>query len=280
MQLVRHLARVEPAARAPVVACGRFDGVHRGHQQLLEHLSAAARAHRTEAVVALCRPPSPDAVLTSLRQQLDLFAARGVDRVVLLGRSDPRDASALATRLAAAALVTAGGTEPSPGWTVERIERVADGATVLTSAAVRSWLGAGDLTAVERALGRCHAVEGRVVHGFHRGAPLGIPTANLHVRRFALPPDGVYAVRVRRRGAALDGVANIGRNPTFGNTARSVETHLLDFAGDLYGERLEVAFVARLRGERTFSGVEALVAQIRADIVAARTVLAARGNGI
>lgn len=279
MQLIRHLARVVPAARASVVACGAFDGVHLGHRRLLERASAVARARQTEVVIALCRPAAGAAVLTSLRQQLDLFAALGVARVVLLGRRDPCAASALAGRLLAATLMTAGGAPLPPRWTVEQVAPVADGATVLTAAAVRSWLAAGDLAAVERALGRCHAVEGRVVHGFHRGAALGIPTANLHVHRFALPPDGVYAVRVRRRGAALHGVANIGRNPTFGNAARSVETHLFDFAGDLYGERLEIAFVERLRGEQRFAGVEALVAQIRADIAAARAVLAARGDG-
>lgn len=278
MQLVRHLARVAPGARAPVVACGTFDGVHRGHQRLLERLTGVARVRQTEAVVGLCRSGPDVAVLTDLRQQLDRFAAQGIDRVVLLGPHDPRDARALAARLAAAVLVTADDTAPPSGCAVERVERATAGGRILTAAAVRTWLAAGDLAAVERALGRCHAVAGRVVHGFHRGAALGIPTANLHVRRFALPPDGVYAVRARRGGAALEGVANLGRNPTFGNAARSVETHLLDFTGDLYGERLEVAFVARLRGERKFAGVEALVAQIRADIAAARTVLAARGD--
>ena len=92
-------------------------------------------------------------------------------------------------------------------------------------------------------LGRDAGVGGRVVHGFHRGGPLGIPTANLRVRGIQLPPDGVYAVRARVGGSALRGVANIGFNPTFGNQTRTVETHLLDFNGDLYGRRLEVAFV-------------------------------------
>lgn len=279
MELVRHLARVAPAARAPVVACGRFDGVHRGHQRVLGRLSALARERCTDAVVALRRPAMDVAVLTTLRQQLPLLAAHGVDRVLLLGPSDPCEAAVVATRLAAAALVTAAKVAPTGSWRLERVERLADGATSISASRLRTSLAAGDLVAVARALGRRPAVLGRVVHGFHRGAALGIPTANLQVRRFVLPPDGVYAVRVRRREVVLDGVANIGRNPTFGNAVRSVETHLLDFADNLYGERLEIAFVARLRGEQTFPGVEALVAQIRADIAAARALLVTRDHG-
>jgi riboflavin kinase/FMN adenylyltransferase len=130
---------------------------------------------------------------------------------------------------------------------------------------------------VRRLLGRIPTIGGRVVHGFHRGAPLGIPTANLRVRGVHLPPDGVYAVRARCRGEWCDGVANIGFNPTFGNRVRSVETHVLDFSGDLYGTWLEIGFIARLRGEQRFPDVQALLAQIRVDIAAARARLADDG---
>jgi riboflavin kinase/FMN adenylyltransferase len=130
----------------------------------------------------------------------------------------------------------------------------------------------GDLAGAARGLGRDHAVSGRVIHGHHRGGPLGIPTANIRVRGVQLPPDGVYAVRAGVEDREWRGVANIGFNPTFGNRARSVETHLLEFDGDLYGRRLAIAFVAHLRGERKFESVDALVAQIRADIAVARRV--------
>jgi riboflavin kinase/FMN adenylyltransferase len=279
MLLVRHLARIEPVARPRVVASGRFDGVHRGHQRVLGRLAALARARRAEAVVALHYRPDRARALTNFRQRLALLSEWGVDGVVLLGRNDPTDEVAVAERLSAAVLVTGGDPRPFAGGECERVELAMNDDQPLAAAAVRDWLAAGDLPAVERALGRCHSVEGPVVHGFHRGAGIGIPTANLRVQHLALPPDGVYAVRVLRRGVRLDGVANIGRNPTFGNNARSVETHLFDFSGDLYGERLEVAFVAHLRGEQKFPGVEALVAQIRADMIAARAALAAHGNG-
>lgn len=279
MMVVRHLDRIEPVGRPRIVASGCFDGVHRGHQRVLGRLSALARARRAEAMVALRYRPDRARALTNLRQRLTLLNEWGVDGVVLLGRRDPTDDAIVAERLAAAVLVTGGDARSFAGGDVERVEQVMNGDQPLAAAAVREWLTAGDLPAVERALGRSHAVEGPVVHGFHRGASLGIPTANLRVQHLALPPDGVYAVRAHRRGVRIDGVANIGRNPTFGNAARSVETHLFDFSGDLYGERLEVAFVARLRGEQKFPGVDALVAQIRADIAAARTALATHGDG-
>lgn len=279
MLVVRHLARIEPVARPRVVASGRFDGVHLGHQRVLGRLAAVARARRAEAVVALRYRPGRAPVLTAVRQRLALLSEWGVDGVVLLGRHDPTDEAVVAERLGATVLVTGGDPRPFAGGNRERVELVLSDSGPLDAATVRAWLAVGDLAAVDRALGRCHAVEGPVVHGFHRGAALGIPTANLRVARLALPPDGVYAVRVQRRGARIDGVANIGRNPTFGNAARSVEAHLFEFSGDLYGERLEVAFVARLRGEQRFAGVEALVAQIRADMVAARQALATHGNG-
>jgi len=125
---------------------------------------------------------------------------------------------------------------------------------------------------------------GRVVVGKRRGATLGFPTVNVRAPVGLHPPDGVYAVRVeveaqRGRGGAdcaairRDGVANIGRNPTFGDSARTLEAHLFEFDGDVYGRRCRVAFVERLRGEIAFTGVDALVAQIRRDADAARAVL-------
>jgi riboflavin kinase/FMN adenylyltransferase len=118
-------------------------------------------------------------------------------------------------------------------------------------------------------------VTGKVIVGKGRGAAvLGIPTANIWPENDLLPASGIYAVRARRGDAVLPGVANIGTCPTFDNeTAMSLEVHIFDFAGDLYGEKLDVEFVARLREERRFPSIEALAAQIRADIAEARVVL-------
>ncbi|MBI4796020.1 MAG: hypothetical protein HY790_09345, partial [Deltaproteobacteria bacterium] len=126
-----------------------------------------------------------------------------------------------------------------------------------------------------RLLGRPYGVAGRVVAGKGRGAKLlGIPTANIRPENELLPATGIYAVRVRRGDEILPGAANIGTCPTFENGEFSLEVHLLDFSGDLYGENLAVEFYARLREERRFPSIEDLAAQIHADIAAAREVLA------
>ena len=124
-------------------------------------------------------------------------------------------------------------------------------------------------------LGRVYGVTGRVVTGKGRGAKvLGVPTANLVSENDLLPSCGIYAVWVLRNGQRLPGVANIGTCPTFDNQELTLEVHLLDFEGDLYGEVLQVEFVQRLREEQRFPSIEALAAQIRADMAAARGVLA------
>lgn len=151
----------------------------------------------------------------------------------------------------------------------------------ISSTRVRRVLREGDVEEATAMLGRVHDVSGRVVEGDRRGRTIGFPTANLDCDAVQLPADGVYAVAVRivddspaADGARLFGVANIGVRPTFA-AGRSVEVHLFDFDRDIYGARLRVGFVARLRGEREFTGVDALVAQIGQDAESARAALAA-----
>jgi riboflavin kinase/FMN adenylyltransferase len=149
----------------------------------------------------------------------------------------------------------------------------AEGA-VVSSSLIRALLRLGKVDAAHRLLGRAYGVVGQVVQGHGRGAKLlGVATANLRPENELLPASGIYAVWVRRGAETLPGVANIGTCPTFDNSALSLEVHLLDFNGDLYGEDLEVEFVGRLREERKFPSIEALAAQIRADIEAARRAL-------
>jgi riboflavin kinase/FMN adenylyltransferase len=160
---------------------------------------------------------------------------------------------------------------------LEEIPPVAVGGEPVSAARLRAAVVAGDLGAATMMLSAPYAVEGRVVHGFHRGATIGVPTANLRVRGWQLPPDGVYAVTATTGGFVGSGVANLGTNPTFGGGVRSLETNIFDFDGDLYGARLEVGFAARLRGERKFANVDELVSQIRRDITAARLIHARHG---
>jgi riboflavin kinase / FMN adenylyltransferase len=146
----------------------------------------------------------------------------------------------------------------------------------VSSSRIREALARGDARGAEALLGRPHCIEGRVVAGDGRGRTIGVPTANLQPANETLPAVGVYAAWCWPGPAATGtaAVVNVGRRPTFGGGAVSVEAHLLDFAGDLYGQPMSLSFVTRLRGERTFSGPEALVAQIHEDMGAAREALA------
>jgi riboflavin kinase/FMN adenylyltransferase len=163
------------------------------------------------------------------------------------------------------------------GFAVDTVGPVTVSGQAVSSSGIRRALAAGDVALAAELLGRPHRLRGRVVTGDRRGRTIGVPTANLHSRRgVLLPADGVYAVRVRGDGLAADGVLNVGVRPTFEGARRTVEAHLLDWAGDLYGRVIEVELIARLRGERRFDGVAALKAAIAADVADARAILAAR----
>ena len=273
MRVIRHVSHVAAAVRPRVIAAGQFDGVHRGHQRLLACVVERARALRGESLAIVARGPGGTLRLLDRRQQLERLRDADIDVVVF---APTAEVEAAVDRVAAALRVVADAGDPvgPAAGRLERIAPVEHGGEPITARAIAAALAGGDLERVRAMLGRDHEVGGRVVHGFHRGGPLGIPTANLRVRGILLPPDGVYAVHARVAGALLQGVANVGFNPTFGNQTRSIETHLLDFSGDVYGRRLEIAFASRLRGEQKFADVPALLAQIRADIAAARRFFA------
>jgi riboflavin kinase/FMN adenylyltransferase len=166
------------------------------------------------------------------------------------------------------------------GFTVEGAPLVSSDTsteTVVSSTYIRSCVDAGDVAEAARALGRPHRLEGVVVRGDQRGRELGFPTANLLVApHAAIPADGVYAAYVRRgrsNGPALKGAVSVGTNPTFSGRERRVEVFLLDFDADLYGERLSLDYVARLREQRRYDGVQPLIDQIAKDVEDARAVL-------
>jgi riboflavin kinase/FMN adenylyltransferase len=143
----------------------------------------------------------------------------------------------------------------------------------VSSSRVRAALDAGDVTTAGELLGRPYTIAGTVVTGAKRGRTIGFPTANLDGVETLLPKEGVYAVRAVVDGVGHPAAANVGPNPTFGEAARKIEVHLLDFAGDLYGKPLAVEFVARLRDTRPFDGPGALVEQLKRDVAAARQAL-------
>ena len=308
MDVLRHIATSPRRFAAPVLTLGNFDGVHRGHQTILRRLADVAHAAGGEAVamtfsphpVAVLRPEHAPPVLTSLRDKIRFIAACGID-VLVVQHFTPAFAALSAetfverfvvervhaTKVIAGHSVSFGHGRRGDatllatlgrrfGFDVEVVGPVRVDEHVVSSSAVRRAVAAGDVALATALLGRPHRLGGRVVRGRQRGKGLGFPTANVDARVGMWPPDGVYAVRVERGGALLDGVANIGTNPTFGAQPRTLEVFLFDFDADLYGERLTVAFIERLRGELTFASVEALVAQIGRDADQARALLTAR----
>jgi riboflavin kinase/FMN adenylyltransferase len=272
MIVVRYAAGVPRDGRPRIAAGGVFDGVHLGHRKVLDALRDCAARARGQAVVVLSRHIGVAGAaprLASLRRTVALLAEWDVD-VALWRRGDERDPF---RNLEVQAVVGGpSGAAVDGGHEAHSVSVVECDGEPICAARIREAVMRADFTAADRMLGRPYAIDGRIVHGFHRGGPLGVPTANLRIGGQLLPPDGVYAVVARVGGRPFRGVANIGCKPTFGDHERSVETHLFDFGGDIYGHLLEVSFVERLRPERKFDGVDALLEQIHRDIAAAKKI--------
>jgi riboflavin kinase/FMN adenylyltransferase len=299
------------AAMPCVLVIGNFDGVHRGHQAVLREAVAHA-AERRLAPCVLTFDPHPGAVvgpgapplLTTLERRAELVGDLGVERVYVrrfdtaFAAWEPHQfARDLVSKALEARVVVVGenfrfgarrtgdlsllrdlGEELGFGVRVSAVARDAGGPYSSTRA--REAVRAGHLVEVRNVLGRPHALTGVVVHGDQRGRTIGVPTANLSEPAELLPPNGVYAVLAERhdpaRGAFVrlaQGLTNIGVRPTVGGGRLSVETYLLDFAGDLYDARLRVHLVASLREEKKFGSLDELKAQIARDVAAARVAL-------
>ncbi len=289
-----------------VVTIGVFDGVHRGHVQLIGRAVRRARElavpsvlmtfdpHPTEVV----RPGNHPAQLTTLRRRAELVEQLGIDVFCVLpftgemSRMPPDEFvhELLVERLHVAAVVVgenftfghkaSGNVEllrelgTRFGFTAEGAGLVSQGDVTFSSTYIRSCIDAGDVTMAAAALGRPHRVEGIVVRGDRRGRELGYPTANLSTPRYAaVPADGVYACWFVHRGRELAAAVSVGTNPTFSGRERRVEGFVLDLDEDLYGEQVALDFVARLRGMDRFDSVEQLVEQMERDVVDTREAL-------
>lgn len=290
-----------------VVTIGVFDGVHRGHQAIIGH--AVKRAHDLglQSVVMtfdphpaeVVRPGSHPAVLTEPGRKAELIEALGVDALCVVpftpafSQLSPNEFvhDVLVRSLHTAAVVVGDNFRfghraagdvglleslgRTFGFTVEDAPLVSEDGLVFSSTYIRSCVDAGDVRAASAALGRPHRLSGVVVRGDQRGRELGFPTANLMADRYAaVPADGIYAAWFTagdgvRRAASV----SIGTNPTFSGTERRVEAYVLDFDGDLYGERVSLDFIGHLREQRTYDAIEPLIAQIRADVEETRMLL-------
>jgi riboflavin kinase/FMN adenylyltransferase len=290
-----------------IVALGNFDGFHLGHQAVVGRAIQRGFHERRPVIVAtfdphpvrFFKPDLPPFRLTTLDQRQALFAHAGADAMLVFQFDEAlRSTSAedfvtelLAKRIGAAGVVTGddftfgkmrgGNVEllrtlgAAHGIIAETVAPVLlDGARI-SSGRIREALQAGDTATATHLLSRDFAIEGVVQRGDRRGRELGYPTANLALGDYQRPRYGIYAVRVTLDdGSEHPGVASLGVRPTFDPPTELLEAYLLDFDGDLYGRRIEVALHAFIRDERKFDGVEALVAEMRNDEAAARRLLA------
>lgn len=310
MDVIRDSEDIPERLQGACVTIGNFDGVHLGHRFIFRRLVEEAR-REGRAAVAISFDPHPKLVLhpdrrpfyliTSLEEKIRILEGLGIDAFILVPFSlEYANTTAEAfvrgflwDRLRIrrilighdytfgrggegneAFLVEAG---RRLGFEVEVINAFRVGDTVISSTKIREALLAGDVRSAAVMLGRPYNLSGRVIRGNHRGAGLGFPTANIEPDKALVPADGIYAVRVLLAGKRLDGVLNIGWNPTFADAKRSVEVHILDFHGNIYGKSIEILFVDRLRDEARFESPEELTAQIERDTVRARAILT--GNG-
>ncbi|CAN5838052.1 bifunctional riboflavin kinase/FAD synthetase [soil metagenome] len=301
-------------ANGTVVTVGTFDGVHRGHWQVLEALAEAARNRSARSLLVtfdphplrIVRPAVAPQLLTTPSEKIEFLAQSAVELVALL-RFTPELAAfpprafveeILIARFGMSHLVigydhgfgqgrsgdvdTLRSIGLSLGFGVDVVEPVyARAGDAISSSGIRTALVAGDVVSAAGALGRPYSLTGTVVRGEGQGHRLGFPTANLDVAHAdkLIPHEGIYAVRAALRDHFADGVLHLGPRPTFAGLPPSIELHLFDFDGDLYGNRVRVEFIDRVRDIARFDSTDALIRAMEADCAEARRLLADAASG-
>jgi len=291
-----------------VVTLGNFDGVHLGHRALFRQLSQRAKQFQCKSAVytfdphplkLLC-PENAPLLLNTPAEKRRLIEASHIDLLIeapftkqFAALSPEQFVDDVLVRLLQARALVIGydyafgknrtgsaqflqGYCTKKGIVVDVLKPVGADGEPYSSTRIRQMLATGRVAEVVSLLGRHYNLEGEVVPGQQRGRKIGFPTANLETEKEQLPAPGVYAIKVRHNLQEYNGVVNLGKRPTFGNGRSTIEVHLLDFSGDLYGEKMRIYFVERLREEKKFTGPEQLTAAIRADILKARQILGAR----
>jgi riboflavin kinase/FMN adenylyltransferase len=306
MQVIRDLDTLLQSPIRTVLTIGNFDGVHLGHREIFRRVVDRARALQGTAVVMTFEPHplrllAPDKAplrLNTPEEKVRLLAASCIDLLIVLNftrqlaemPAEDFVGEILVRRLGVRHLIVGydyafgrdrrgdtaflAGQSRLHGFDLEVLEPIMADQQTYSSTAIRQMLREGRVAEAIKVLGRNFTLDGEVVHGDGRGRKLGFPTANLVTQKEILPRDGVYAVKVKWRDGYFDGVINIGCRPTFAHRAPTLEIHLLDFQADLYGERLRIYFVDRLRDEERFPSVAALQEAVIRDIGRARQVLA------
>lgn len=306
MIVIKDINELRDTLRGSCVTIGNFDGVHKGHQKLLKRTREKARAYDAESVVMtfdphplqVLAPSHTPPFITMTEQKLELISKQDIEICALLGFT--REMAAMEPEEFVRTFLVEGlnmkhmvigydyafgkgrkgnfellkSLGERYGFSVERVGPFMKDGAIVSSTRIRDLVKAGKVWEARPLLGRFYTVKGEVQHGENRGGRLlGFPTANLKLADELFPATGVYAVWASVGDDLCPGVANIGYNPTFGNDFLSVEVHLFDFSGDIYGQDLRVQFVQRLRSEKKFNGLDELKSQIAKDIELGRTIL-------
>jgi riboflavin kinase/FMN adenylyltransferase len=303
MNFHQQLASIAPD-KETVLTVGVFDGVHQGHRHLLRRLVEQAGTDYTPAVltftnhpVTVLRPGTEVAYITSTEERVSLIKEQGIDLVVPLdftpelsqvtaadftetlvkslrmkGLVAGPDSALGQNREGDINFLKQKGSEL--GFWVDVVEPLIMDGGLVKSRRIRSGLEEGDVASCARLLGRKYGFEGLVVGGDQRGTEMGFPTANLQTGpKTTLPGDGVYATWITIEGERHSSATSIGIRPHFGLSERLVEVFVLDFSADLYGQRLNLEFVSKLRDQQSFGSLEELIGQIDVDVAGARAIL-------
>jgi len=313
MQVIRHYDDVQPALKGAVYAIGNFDGVHLGHQQVIARTRQIAEEKGAKTGILMFEPhprqyffpDQPFFRLMSFRAKARTLGQFGVNLIAALpfdkrlATMEPEDfiRAVLAEGLGASHVVVGydfrfGKGRKGDGALLEKmsselgfgvsiVDEVKKGEETYSSTRIREMLAKGEPRAAAELLGHWWTVETHVIKGDQRGRTIGFPTANLSLEDHVQPAFGVYAVKVEieegPHKGTYNGVANVGRRPTFDKDDVLLEVHIFDFDGDIYGAHLAVSFIEHLRDERKFDGLDSLKAQIAADSAKAREILADLG---
>jgi len=310
MHFFRGLHNTRSFSQGCVLTIGNFDGVHSGHRQVLAKLTAEAESLGLPAAVMIFEPQPKEhfdiegspARLTTLAEKIELLEQQGIDALACMAfnnrfmslSAEDFVKQVLVDGLNVKALIIGDdfkfGCDRSGdfeylkqagqkhGFTVQDTKTVLQGGMRVSSTEVRAALEQGDLTQAQVLLGREFAISGRIAHGQKLGRTLGVPTANVILKRHKTPLVGVYAVQVVTSSGTYNGVANIGMRPTVGALVPILEPHLFDFDGDLYGQRLKVVFKQKIRDEKRFNGLDELKAAIYNDIEKAKAFFIENNN--
>lgn len=306
MQVITGTEVIPPEFREAFITIGNFDGVHLGHRLIFQKLIPEARKENRKALLITFVPHPkmllhperrPFYLLTTIEEKIKLLEALGLDALILIPFTLEyaqttaesfildvlwknlqvrkifigHDYSFGKDKRGNKDMLTAFGKKL--GFEVAVINAVAAGDTVISSTRIRAAILEGDVKTAAMLLGRPYNVSGTVIEGKRRGAALGFPTANIKPQKELLPAKGVYAAIVNLEGKRYNGVLSIGLNPTFGDVRLSMEVHLMDFSGDIYGKCVDVLFIERIREERKFPGPEMLSLQIKKDAEEAMGIL-------